>query len=173
MEVLYGRRRHARDDRHPRDGNAGGYVSPTAFSSASNGDVPDQARLSTALHGGALRGTPSATWLRATDTATFTLRRKQQYHQCQLGISGTRIGSWSMGRRYQRLSTEYPERQIKTIDLAAVSGGPVVRESTASGDPAQRRHRCCSVFFVGGPAPSTNAFRHWAEGDQLTTASQC
>ena len=110
---------------------AGGYVSPTAFSSgiAAATFLTRLQALSTACT--ALAGPAHAVGddgLRATDSTTFTLRRKQQYLYVNYVAtgSGTQIRILVNGTTVSNDSTEYPNGVTKTIDLAAVAGGPGV-----------------------------------------------
>ena len=121
---------HVTTDIRETETAAGGYVADGVLVGHQRGDVPDQlAGALDGLHGaGRAARTPSATWLRATDTATFTLRRKQQYLYVNYMASGagTQIRIVVNGTTVSNDSTEYPNGVTKTIDLAAVSGGPVV-----------------------------------------------
>ena len=154
---------------------SGGYVSPTAFSSgiAAATFLTRLQALSTACT--ALAGparTPSATWLRATDSTTFTLRRKQQYLYVNYVAtgSGTQIRILVNGTTVSNDSTEYPNGVTKTIDLAAVAGGPVVG-GAYSLEIRRDGGTLLLQYFVEGPAPSANYAPAWAEGDQITTSS--
>ena len=166
---------HVTTDIRETGAAAGGYVSPTAFSSGISAAtfltrLQALSTACTALSGAAR--TPSATWLRATDTATFTLRRKQQYLYVNYMASGagTQIRIVVNGTTVSNDSTEYPNGVTKTIDLAAVSGGPVVGGNYRL--EIQRNGGSLLLqYFVEGPAPSTNTAPAWAEGDQITTSS--
>ena len=166
---------HVTTDIRETGAAAGGYVSPTAFSSGISAAtfLTRLQALSTACTAlaGAAR-TPSATWLRATDTATFTLRRKQQYLYVNYMASGagTQIRIMVNGTTVSNDSTEYPNGVLKSIDLAAVSGGPVVG-GNYSLEIQRNGGSLLLQYFVEGPAPSANYAPSWAEGDQITTSS--
>ena len=154
---------------------SGGYVSPTAFSSgiAAASFLTRLQALSTACT--ALAGparTPSATWLRITDSTTFTMLRKQQYLYVNYVVygGGSQVRILVNGTTVSNDSTEYPSGVTKTIDLSAVSGGPAVYGSYSL-EIRRDGGTLLVQYFFEGPAPSTNYAPAWAEGDQITTAS--
>ena len=154
---------------------AGGYASPTAFTSGDSA-ATFLARLQalstacTALAGPAR--TPSATWLRITDSTTFTMLRKQRYLYVNYIVygGGSQVRILVNGTTVSNDSTEYPSGVTKTIDLSAVSGGPGVYDSYSL-EIRRDGGTLLVQYFFEGPAPSTNYAPSWAEGDQITTAS--
>lgn len=154
---------------------SGGYVSPTAFSSgiAAATFLTRLQALSTACT--ALAGparTPSATWLRITDSTTFTMLRKQQYLYVNYVVygGGSQVRILVNGTTVSNDSTEYPSGVTKTIDLSTVSDGPAVYSSYSL--EIRRDGGTLLVQYVfEGPAPSANYAPAWAEDDQITTAS--
>ena len=153
---------------------AGGYASPTAFTSgdsaatflANLGEITDGC---TALAGPAR--TPSATWLRITDSTTFTLLRKQQYLYVNYIVtgSGSQVRILVNGTTVSNDSTEYPNGVTKTIDLSAVSGGPAVYGSYSL-EIRRDGGTLLVQYIVEGAAASVNYAPSWAEGEQITTA---
>lgn len=154
---------------------AGGFVSPTAFASANTAAtfLTRLQALSTACTAlASVARTPSATWLRATDSTTYSLRRKQQYLYVNYVVtgSGSQIRILVNGTTVSNDSTEYPNGVTKTIDLSTVSGGPVVG-ANYSLEIRRTGGTLLMQYFVEGPAPSTNTAPAWAEGYQVTTGS--
>lgn len=154
---------------------SGGYVSPTAFSSgiAAATFLTRLQALSTACT--ALAGparTPSATWLRITDSTTFTMLRKQQYLYVNYVVygGGSQVRILVNGTTVSNDSTEYPSGVTKTIDLSTVSGGPAVYGSYSL-EIRRDGGTLLVQYFFEGAAPSTNYAPAWAEGDQITTSS--
>ena len=111
---------------------------------------------------------PSCTWLRATDSQYYRLRRRQRYlnvnyvalnsPSVQMFVNGTLAVATD--------TTEYPNGTTKTIDLSAVSGGPAVG---AFYDLEFRRNsgNVMIGFIVETIAPSATYAPTWAEGDTL------
>lgn len=153
---------------------AGGYASPTAFTSGDSA-ATFLARLQalstacTALAGPAR--TPSATWLRITDSTTFTMLRKQRYLYVNYIVygGGSQVRILVNGTTVSNDSTEYPSGVTKTIDLSAVSGGPAVYGSYSL-EIRRDGGTLLVQYIVEGPAPSVNNAPAWAEGEQVTTA---
>jgi len=153
---------------------SGGYSSIAVFTTSTSA-VNFLAKLAalstgcTALAGPAR--TPSATWLRITDSTTFTMLRKQQYLYVNYVVtgSGSQVRILVNGTTVSNDSTEYPSGVTKTIDLAAVSGGPAVYASYSL--EIRRDGGTLLVQYVlEGPAASVNYAPAWAEGEQITTA---
>ncbi len=153
---------------------SGGYSSIAVFTTSTSA-VNFLAKLA-ALSAGctALAGparTPSATWLRITDSTTFTLLRKQQYLYVNYVVtgSGSQVRILVNGTTVSNDSTEYPNGVTKTIDLAAVSGGPAVYASYSL-EIRRDGGTLLVQYALEGPAPSSNYAPAWAEGEQITTA---
>ena len=153
---------------------SGGYASPTAFTSgdsaatflANLGELSDGC---TALAGPAR--TPSATWLRITDSTTFTLLRKQRYLYVNYVVTGgsSQVRILVNGTTVSNDSTEYPNGVTKTIDLDAVSGGPAVYASYSL-EIRRDGGTLLVQYIVEGGTPSSTYAPAWAEGEQITTA---
>ena len=112
--------------------------------------------------------TPSCTWLRATDSQYYRLRRRQRYlnvnylaynsPSVQMFINGTLAVASD--------TTEYPNGTTKTIDLTAVSGGPAVGDFYSL--EVRRNSGVMMVgFIVETIAPTATYAPTWAEGDTL------
>lgn len=111
---------------------------------------------------------PSCTWLRATDSQYYRLRRRQRYlnvnyiatnsPSVQMFVNGTLAVATD--------TTEYPNGTTKTIDLSGVSGGPAVG---AFYDLEFRRNsgNVMIGFIVETIAPTATYAPTWAEGDTL------
>ena len=154
---------------------AGGYTPIAVFTTATSAanflaKLQALSGCCTALAG--VARTPSATWLRATDSQTYSLRRKQQYLYVNYVATGgaTQIRILVNGTTVSNDSTEYPNGVTKTIDLATVSGGPAVG-ANYSLEIRRTGGTLLVQYIVEGPAPSTNTAPAWAEGDQVTTGS--
>ena len=111
---------------------------------------------------------PSCTWLRATDSQYYRMRRRQRYlnvnyiatnsPSVQMFVNGTLAVATD--------TTEYPSGVTKTIDLDAVSGGPAVGDFYS----LEFRRNSGNVmvgFIVETIAPSATYAPTWAEGDTL------
>ena len=153
---------------------AGGYT-PIAIFGAATSAANFLAKLQglsdccTALAGPAR--TPSATWLRVTDSTTYTMLRKQQYLTVNYVVTGgsSQIRILVNGTTVSNDSTEYPNGVTKTIDLSAVAGGPSVYGSYSL--EVRRDGGTLQLQYIGETAaPSTNYAPQWAEGEQITTA---
>lgn len=156
-------------------GAASGGYTPIAIFTTATSAANFLAKLSalsgccTALAGPAR--TPSATWLRIVDSTTFTMLRKQRYLYVNYVVYGgsSQVRILVNGTTVSNDSTEYPSGVTKTIDLAAVSGGPAVYGSYSL--EIRRDGGTLLVQYVmEGPAPSANYAPAWAEGEQITTA---
>ena len=154
---------------------AGGYTPIAVFTTATSAanflaKLQALSGCCTALAG--VARTPSATWLRATDSQTYSLRRKQQYLYVNYVATGgaTQIRILVNGTTVSNDSTEYPNGVTKTIDLSTVSGGPTVG-ANYSVEVRRDGGTLLVQYIVEGPAPSTNTAPAWAEGDQVTTSS--
>jgi len=111
---------------------------------------------------------PSCTWLRATASQYYRMRRRQRYlnvnyiatnsPSVQMFVNGTLAVATD--------TTEYPNGTTKTIDLDAVSGGPAVSDFY---DLEFRRNsgNVMVGFIVETIAPTATYAPTWAEGDTL------
>ncbi len=165
---------HVTTDIRETGAAAGGYVSPTAFSSGISAAtfLTRLQALSTACTAlaGAAR-TPSATWLRITDSTTFTMLRKQRYLYVNYVVTGgsSQVRILVNGTTVSNDSTEYPNGVTKTIDLDAVSGGPAVYASYSL-EIRRDGGTLLVQYIVEGGTPSSTYAPAWAEGEQITTA---
>ena len=147
----------------------GSYVTPPTWGAT---DVVDATDLNTLRDSIAsmseVTDSPSCTWLRATASQYYRLRRRQQYlnvnyiatnsPSVQMFVNGTLAVATD--------TTEYPNGTTKTIDLDAVSGGPAVGDFY---DLEFRRNsgNVMVGFIVETIAPTATYAPTWAEGDTL------
>ena len=112
--------------------------------------------------------TPSCTWLRATDSQYYRLRRRQRYLNVNyLAYNSPSVQMFVNGTvAVASDTTEYPNGTTKTIDLTAVSGGPAVGDFYSL--EVRRNSGVMMVgFIVETIAPTATYAPTWAEGDTL------
>ena len=147
----------------------GSYVSPPTWTAT---EVVGATKLNTLRDSIAslaeVTESPSCTWLRATDSQYYRMRRRQRYlnvnyiatnsPSVQMFVNGTLAVATD--------TTEYPSGTTKTIDLAGVSGGPAVGDFYS----LEFRRNSGNVmvgFIVETIAPTATYAPTWAEGDTL------
>lgn len=147
----------------------GSYVTPPTWGATDVVDATDLNTLRDSVASlQAATVSPSCTWLRATDSQYYRMRRRQRYlHVNYIATNSPSIQMFVNGTlAVASDTTEYPNGTTKIIDLDAVSGGPAVGDFY---DLEVRRNS--GNFMVGYiieiVSAATTYAPTWAEGDTL------